>query len=132
MLVECNFNELSGLSEKVRSRLAISIQLESLSEYFKTGDRFEVQAIERIQGGTWIYLHNKENWPHYPHPHPAEFFSIIDPKIPENWTIKWGIEEGSIKIKRMTFKEWVEDDYFFEKLMDGDSVALEAYKNNRK
>lgn len=129
MLVKCELNDLRSLREdSVRSRLEESIHLDSLQEYFTVGQTFKVQAIEYMRNGVWIYIHTSEDFT-YPHPFPAEFFSIEDNSVPGNWCIKWIQEEGAIKIKRLSFREWVEDDTFYERLIDGNPQAVEVYLN---
>lgn len=127
MIVKCEINDLRVISEETtKKRLYESIHLDNLSEYFEVGQQFQVQALENMWGGIWVYLHVDDD-DSYPRPFPAEFFSVVDNSIVEGWGIKWFIENGAIKIKRLSFKEWVEDDFFYEKLLNGDVEASNIY-----
>ena len=132
MIVKCEKNDLQTISEeRAKKRLSESIHLSSLSEYFEVGQYFQVQALENIRGGIWVYLHTDDDCS-YPHPFPAELFSIVDNSIPDGWCVNWEIENGDVKLKRISFREWVEDDSFYEKLIDGEETTNKIYLERRK
>ena len=132
MLVKCEINELQRVSNtNTRKRLGESIHLESLREYIEVGEIYEVQAIEYMRDGVWLYLHTDPESV-YPVAQPAELFSIADPTIPESWQLSWSADEGDVKLKRLSFREWVEDDYFYQDLVNGGQEAVEVYERNRR
>ena len=64
----------------------------------------------------------------YPQSYPMEFFKIIDDTIPSGWIIKFENSPEQTTIKRITFREWANDDCFYEKLIEGDEKSVNAYK----
>lgn len=133
MRVTCIRNSLALINEDaVRTRLQESIHREGPNRDLEVGQTYVVQAIEIWRdGGWWFYLHTvpTSDWPY---PYPAEFFQIDDGTIPTNWHLYPQFVDGQFVVKRITFSDWANDDTFYEKLVDGDSEAISAYKQNLK
>ena len=133
MIVRCVNNDTKAIPATfVSKRLQESIHLEGSDDSLEIGSSYEVQAIEeRADGGVWFYLHLDENDP-YPYPQPAEFFSVEDTALPPGWCMKLGVECGSVRIKRVSFCDWADNDSFYEELVDGDPQIVAAYSRSKR
>lgn len=119
MKVRCVVNSLEDIeSISVKSRLGKAIHLDGPDHDIMVGRDYEVQAVEYRDGGYWFLVHSV---PHndYPFPYPAEYFEVIDPKLPAEWSAKFRQTENGIEICRLSFSEWVNDDSFYEMLVEG-------------
>ncbi|MHB1003555.1 MAG: hypothetical protein ACYC1B_06995, partial [Thermoleophilia bacterium] len=76
--------------------------------------------------GWWFYLHTVAV-NDYPFPYHAEFFAIEDDSIVGDWKMKWELEEGNLRLVRIAPEIWAHDDTFYERLIDGDPVAIAQY-----
>lgn len=132
MRVLCIANSVIDLDDEiVRTRLNRSIHRETADMDLDVGKYYNVVAIEERDGGLWLFLHTVES-NDYPYPYPAEKFEFIDTSIPSGWSIKLEKCESGLIIKRISFPEWADDDYFYEKLVDGDSEVIAIYQKNRE
>jgi hypothetical protein len=130
MRVKCIRNDLDAISgERVRRRLARSIHLDGPDSTLTVGSDYLVQAIERKDGGLWLYLHTVDVVG-YPHPYPAEMFEVMDSRVSENWCVRTEDGPDGRTWKRIAFSEWAEDDAFYERLVDDDENALGVYQRN--
>ena len=130
MRVLCISNSVIDLDgENVRSRLNRSINRDTPDMDLKVGKQYEVVAIEERDEGLWLFLHTVESID-YPYPYPAELFEFIDTSIPSGWRIKFESREDGLIIKRISFSTWVDDDCFYEKLVDGDKEIVSTYQKS--
>lgn len=132
MRVRCLTNSIDQLcNADARKRIKDTIHLDGPDENLVIGNIYDVYAIDRgDDGGMRVYLHSVTISDH-PYPYPMEMFNIVDSSFPGNWVITtWQNQFGST-MKRISFPEWALDDHFFEKLVDGDSAALEHYRKQK-
>ena len=129
--VTCIENSVSSVrNDRLRMLLQKSIHLEGPDSDLEVGRTYDVQAIEvRGDAGWWLYLHtvSSSDWPY---PYPAEFFTIDENTLPEDWCIGSQFQEGRFALKCISFAEWASDNSFYEKLIDGDSMALAVYRQH--
>lgn len=128
MQVKCVINDLSKLLHKSAvSRLSQSIHLDGSIEDLVIGQEYNVEALEQRQdGGLWLYIHTA-NANTYPYPYPMEYFQVLDSSFPDSWTSRIS-KEGTL---RVSFQEWVDDNYFYERLVDEDQMAGSVYSEKR-
>lgn len=132
MIVKCVQNDVSLIGlEAVKSRLQSYIHLDGPDSYLEINQYYPVQAIENRGGGFWFYLHTVED-NEYPFPYPAEFFSIQDSSLPDDWQAKLTEENGNLVLKRISFQEWTKDDNFYEKLIGEFSEYIQIYLNKKR
>ena len=131
MKVKCVRNRLSDLDSPTQQRLQRSIHLEDPLPDLRLGRVYDVIAVRTVDGGLWLMLHTVEDNA-YPFPYPVEMFEIIDPHVGPRWVV--GISSGSktAGIHSMGPSEWIQDDTFYEKLLEGDSDARRAYEASRR
>lgn len=132
MIVKCIGNQVSTLaSESVRRRVSAWTSSEGEYQNLEIEGRWPVQAVEYLDDGLWFYLHTIEESEH-PYPYASEFFVIEDSRFPDNWSAEvQRLDEETQKLKRISFDAWARDDAFFEKLVNGDPVAVSIYKAAR-
>lgn len=131
MRVKCIANNVNSIKEtEAKSRLLKTIHYEYGDSSLIVGCVYTVIAISYWNDdGIRIYLQTvSEN---YPHPYPIEFFNIIDNNISEGWCIRFGKNSLDTYIEVVSFPEWVNDDTFYERLLDEDKEAIAIYKYQR-
>jgi hypothetical protein len=130
MLVKCYANSLNVLDNfLVSKRLQRSIQVDGELSDLIVGKVYDVLAIEERDGGVWFFIHTvKES--EYPYPYPSEFFEVLDTSLGRGWCVKFESTGDKSIIKRISFYEWANDAFFYEKLIDGDKDAKRAYREN--
>jgi hypothetical protein len=116
--------------EMVKTRLNRSIHQDTADMDLDIGKNYNVVAIEERDGGLWLFLHTVESID-YPYPYPAEMFEFIDTSIPLGWKMKFERRKDGLIIKRISFPQWVDDDCFYEKLVDGDEEIIATYQQGR-
>ncbi|NLG02111.1 MAG: hypothetical protein GX565_18450 [Lentisphaerae bacterium] len=132
MLVRCITNIVDKLpASAVKARLRQSIHREGPDEDLIVGQTYPVLAIARWQdGGIRVYLHTVADNDH-PYPYPVEMFEVVDASLPPEWTLGFGQYPDGTTIERIGFPEWVKDDRFYEKLVDGDDATIAVYRHQR-
>lgn len=130
MRVLCISNSVIELDgENVRSRLNRSINRDTPDLDLKVGKDYKVVAIEERDDGLWLFIHTVDS-NDYPYPYPAEMFEFIDTSIPSGWKIKFEKGKDGLTIKRISQSTWADDDYFYEKLVDGNEEIVVTYKKS--
>lgn len=129
MKVRCIANNLRSLDNPhIKERLSSSIKLDGTIEDIRIGNLYSVYAMShRKDGGIWIYL-NTVPESDYPYPYPMEMFEIVDGSIPSGWAIGFGNDLSGTTFKCISFSEWVNDSQFYEKLVEGDEIAVDLYE----
>lgn len=127
MLVKCVTNNINKLDdEPVRVRLAKTVNLDFGDSSLAIGEVYTVFAIEIWEDkGTVVYLDTCKGLD-FPHPYHIELFDVVDNTIPADWCIGLKKSVLGVTIKIISFPEWVNDDCFYERLIDGDDAAAAA------
>ena len=129
MRVRCINNVVGNIDDSdVRDRIRRSIHLEGpITDLLIVGE-YEVQALEKRDGGLWFYLHSVPA-NDYPYPYPAELFEVSDSALPAKWNICIQKQGGNVVWRRIAFLAWASDDLFYERLVDGDKETISIYKS---
>lgn len=129
MRVRCISNRVDQLNDvDLRGRLEKSINLDGADDSLVIGNIYSVFAMTKwADGGIRIYLHTVEDGD-YPYPYPIEMFELVDPVVPLGWCVAIEREPLGDSIGRISFPEWAADDYFYERLVEGDDIAVATYK----
>jgi hypothetical protein len=131
MIVKCIANDISFVkNKKAAERLRRWVNSEGVYNDLDVGQEYQVQAVDYFEGGVFYYLHLDDTDDH-PLPYASEFFVIEDSSFPASWEVGFHVENGKKRFKRLTFQEWVEDDMFYEKLLDGETEYVSMYLCNR-
>lgn len=131
MRVVCTKNTVEAIVEtEVRERLYRSIHLDEITD-LTVGVEYVVQAIEEWErDGLQFYL-DTVAVSDYPYPYPAEMFEVIDNTLPPGWSIHLQVQQGNVGFKRIAFPAWANDNYFYERLVDGDPETVSVYRRLR-
>ena len=128
MRVRVLFNCLESLSIEAQRRLSESIHIDGEISGLTLNQEHAVQAIACWKDGmVRYYIHNFSD-SDYPNPYPAEFFGVVDSSTPKNWKIS----SHQMGLFEIGFPEWVDNEMFYENLVDGDPIATALYKKNRR
>ena len=131
MKVKCVLNDLTSLVDlAVKKRLEGSIHIEGPISELTVGEEYLVQAVEFGANGIWLYFHTAGD-DEFPYPYPVEFFHWSDRSIPRGWTIELSTAGDSFRM-RLSFPEWVNDDQFYEKLVDRVASVGAVYRAKRR
>lgn len=131
MLVKCVSNNVSFVEYKnAAERVRKWVNTEGVYYDLEVGQRYEVQAVDYFDGGVFYYLHSVEV-SEYPYPYVSELFIIEDSSIPESWEVGFHVENGRKRFTRLAFREWAENDMFYENLINGLPDFVAAYAANR-
>ncbi len=121
MLVRCVRNALkeipeSSLTEDVRRSFG-SYQVHHLTK----GKDYVVYARVLRPGDEWVFIAD-DVFSSYPMAYPIILFERIDSRISRGWQFgKIGDSPGE------AFPEWIQDISFYDKLLDGDPVLIDAF-----
>jgi len=128
MRVKCVSNNVDALrNPSVVERVSHRIHLEGSIEGLVLGKEYAVQAIERTDKETLVYLQLYDE-DMYPTPWPIDFFQFSDTQPPSGWVT--AVRDGR---SLSTFAAWANDPTFYERLIDGrDVVAKDTYLQYRR
>lgn len=115
----------------IRKRLLADVHVIGRIEGLDLGQEYEVQAVEAWSDGYLRFYVHVLSLP-WPSPYPAELFEISDPTIPENWSGKFKATNLGVRFRRLAFKQWAEDETFYERLLNGDDAAVSAYASRKR
>lgn len=79
------------------------------------GKEYTVYALYQWQGSIWYYICD-DQYTYYPQQNPAPLFEVIDNRLSSYWRFKL-YPNGLLKL---AFSEWLSDQYFYDKLTDGE------------
>jgi hypothetical protein len=95
------------------------------------GETYVVYAITMFQGHCWYYVLDDNRLP-YPVWELAPLFEIADPYIPRDWIygyVRTSEQDEGVPI--VSFPEWVLNQSYYERLVDGDPEARSIFEARR-
>jgi hypothetical protein len=126
MKIRCSTNEVPR-----RLQRKFGYNIDSFGSIFKGEEKY-VFAIENIGSGIVFYAADEND--SYPFPYPSEIFEVIDNRIPSNWGIRTNIKEddsGNVQsLFFLSFDDWVNNDNYFENLIDDDEMSVKIFRRN--
>ena len=122
MKVVCKINNLNSFIEiEQLDRLGRYISMADGDVDLEIGKEYVVYGVVFWDGYPWYYVCS-EDYDEYPKPFAADFFDVTDNSVSPYWVFSpCSIKDN--KESSMLFKEWAEDAYFYENLLDGDPQA---------
>jgi hypothetical protein len=133
MLVEC----LNNVTSAVPTASSLGRELlEWISPYDRqlalTVKRYyTVYAIEIRNGHPWFFVADDDyDVLSYPNVYPSICFAETDRRVSSCWTVQLPSRDARIEVGRilMAFSEWVEQETFFELLIDGNDREVELFQ----
>jgi hypothetical protein len=97
------------------------------------GKEYVVYAITVVKDAFWYYLLDEHDLP-YPVWYPSPLFQVSDGSIPAHWVVNYVSNDASpdrTGTSLITFKEWANDPFFYERLVEGEAGAAAAFRNER-
>jgi hypothetical protein len=90
-----------------------------------------VYAITVFRGLAWYYVLDDHALP-YPVWKPAALFELSSGAIPANWVIGYvRTSSDDVGYPILSFPEWANDRYYYERLVDGDAAAVAIFEKRR-
>ena len=91
---------------------------------------YHVYAITVLLGIAWYYVMDEDGnpWPTWV---PAPLFEVVDGSFPPSWRIGYFRFSPDDQYPILSFPEWAQDHQFYERLVDGDPVAIEIFARRR-
>jgi hypothetical protein len=81
------------------------------------GKDYTVYAFSEMLGRVWYYI-CEDNYMYYPMRTPAPLFEVIDNRMSAYWRFKL-YPNGLLEV---AFEQWLVDQYFYDKLTDGEEA----------
>jgi len=134
MKIRCAKNLASDLPETINPDLVLGISDPSRERRFPLviGKEYVVYGITIRFGDAWYYICD-ENYTYYPVWQPAILFEITDSKIPVHWQAGYHLYEaaGDEAYFIVSFREWVDDPYFYDKLTAREAEQVGIFERYR-
>lgn len=128
MIVRCVATTGDSLPVSARDP-ALGINAET--EFAVTRDReYEVFAVTVLLGTTWYYVLDDDGnpWPTWV---PAALFDVVDGAIASSWRLGYFRFSRDEQYPILSFPEWAQDHQFYERLVDGETSAVETFERRR-
>lgn len=97
------------------------------------GKEYVVYAITAVKDAFWYYLFDERDLP-YPVWYPSPLFQVSDGSMPAHWVVNYmpnSVSPDRTGTSLITFKEWANDPFFYESLVEGEAGAVAAFRNER-
>lgn len=91
---------------------------------------YPVYAVTVLLGITWYYVMDDDRHP-WPTWVPAPLFDVVDGSLPSSWRLGYFRFARDDQYPILSFPEWAQDHQFYERLVDGDPVAVEVFSHRR-
>jgi hypothetical protein len=96
------------------------------------GKEYVVYGVTITLGHVWYYICDEE-FVYYPVWNPSSLFEVSDSSIPEFWRIRVRAARGYQEERfLLSFPEWVNDDFFYDKLTDGKDEEVRIFNHYRR
>lgn len=124
MKVKCIFKEIDDFSDpdilkKLNDKKIYGINLDKNREY-------NVYGIKLFEGNLYYFIFSDENYC-FPDAYLADFFEIIDYRMSHYFKIYYNNGEFEVNSK-----EWIEDQSFYEKILDDYPDEIKKYREYKK
>jgi hypothetical protein len=121
MRVKCNFNTGRSLPDDLIDESwglnrSTSFPLIECKEY-------NVYAMTVVKGYIWYYICD-ETYTFYPVWRPSPLFSLTCPRFSRHWILVYHSEFTPM----IAFRQWIDDPLYYERLVDGEDVAVNVFK----
>jgi hypothetical protein len=133
MKIRCKINKLSDIQDKsVVEYLRRHIHLDNDEELrLSVGRVYNVYGIVFWDGCPWYYI-CEEDSDIYPKPKSAEFFEVVDDRLSAYWTLEHHRNSLGNCCLSLVFREWANNELFYEQLIDESSLEVETFNKYRK
>lgn len=128
MTVKCITNKSKNLPEVYLDTMAgFTVN----TEFDLSLDKiYPVFGISIRDGQIFYYLCGDVH-PYYPVTYPAPLFEIVNDLLPDFWHYRFFSKNPDHQVL-ITFKEWIDNQFFYDKLTDLERSALEIFKQYKE
>jgi hypothetical protein len=127
MKVLCAINNIFEIKDAVTlDRMKKYIHLSDGQLDLEKSVEYCVYGIIFRDNSPWYYLCLDED-DESPSPFPADLFKVTDDSLSSYWRLSSQSFTDGV-ISSMVFDEWANDSSFYERLIDGDPLAIELFK----
>ena len=131
MKVLCTINNIFDLRDSVTvERLKKYIRLSDGQLNLEKDKEYCVYGVLFRDNSPWFYLCLDDD-DESPTPYPTELFDITDGRFSSYWRLSTEAYPDGV-MSSMVFDEWANDSSFYERLVEGDSSAIEVFANYRE
>lgn len=123
MIITCRSERAERLPDQYLEPRAI---LHRASVFpLSVGKSYVVYAIGLLREQTWFYIDDDDHL-YYPKGYPAPLFEVIDSRVSKYWHFRYTpahLDHTAI----LAFDEWATDNYFYDRLTDGEPLECRIY-----
>lgn len=132
MIVVCKINNLKNVSDvHVLKRLKKYISMPDGEIDLDLGREYIVYGVIFRNNCPWYYLCGADD-DEYPKPYSSQLFEIIDDRLSSHWKLSsYFLGENKVTTS-LAFADWARDLSFYERLVDGESEAVQIFAQYRK
>ena len=130
MKIKCVNNSGKALPQRLKdARLGLS---EATQFHVTVGREYVVYGVTIFLGDVWYYICD-DSFSYFPVWHPAIIFSVVDGRISRFWTAAYRpSDQSSDEAFVVSFSEWASDGHFYGRLTDGETDAVQLFKNYKQ
>ena len=138
MYVRCVSNNLKSINARsaIGRELYQSVRTHGRALDITVGQTYTVYAIAIRNCYPWYFISDdSSDRPSYPIAHAAAFFIETDVRVSSCWTVGFrgaNMKDEGMKEVLFAFKEWVDDEMFFEHLIDGNKNCMELFRQYKE
>lgn len=132
MKVKCINNNLFAVKNSAATTsLSHYIRLTDGNLDIEVNQVYTVYGIEFRDNSPWFYL-CPDNDSEYPKPYAHVFFEILDDRLSRYWRLATEQSINNSTEARLVIKEWAENSFFYELLLDGDDKISDVFSRMRE
>lgn len=128
MRVKCIMNSAERLSDEL-IQPTLGLNRDHIFS-LKIGKEYVVYGMTYFLGCLWYYICD-EDYTYYPIWNPSPLFNITDNRLSCHWEIAMHIR-GDEMVPVISFREWVANPLFYDKLTDGDDESVQLFRQYKK
>ena len=130
MLVKCITNNLHDIENPiVKKKLSTYIGRSDGELNLETNKKYTVYGVVFWDNHPWFYLCTDDL--DYPTPYSSVFFDVIDNRLSKYWVMSTTIGSDGDFQTSLTIEPWASDRFFYERLIDGDNVAIDMFTRSK-
>ncbi len=131
MKVICKIDNLYGIEDlDVLDRLKGYLHYPEGEFGLVLGKEYIVYGVVFWDNAPLVYIFLDEG-DDYPKPIAMDFFELSDPSLSKLWRLSYFSEGARDSSSSLVFRAWAEDPLFYERLIDGERVAVEDFNKYR-
>jgi hypothetical protein len=139
MLIKCIKNNIYDVGESITllQYLKESVHLDNNELPLSIGKIYHVYGCLYKKEYPWFYICEDDDFEDYPKAYAAPFFEVIDSSLSKYWVFGHAVIKNDINSEgyiytHMTFKEWANDYFFYERLVEGQEKEVSIFMKYKR